>query len=949
MADLGTLRPGAGNTTNLPSTGMSVIGAPGGSTALSDDADGTFDGQNTNASGGYEYGRDLADTPANFVSMDAIAIQYRYGWSGTPSNTTWDDVRARIVTSDGATVLAGQASTLIDAWVTIAANITTTTPTNSSAVSMPYVNTGATKAQWDGAILQIKWDRTRSKGGSTEVARVYEAWITGTYTSGPITGVAPLTGTGTVTATASAERQGVAPLTGSGTITAVGTVVQSPKAYTTFSGSASGGWDTPELGGDFEYLESGATWAEGSGVGTLSFSASAQGYAYLTSMLELTDTVTLIRFTVDVDNNFTYVVAAARVSGWTGTGHGLDNEEAYWLAANMENTGAIGLTLTKRIAGSEGSLDSGGGYTAVESAGSFVAGEYWWLELTVTGTSLEGRVWKDGTSRPSSAQITGTDNDFAQGVGGAGAYNGGAGTKTISYNDLNVYGTSAGIFGVAALDGTGTIAAAASVAIAAAAALDGTGSITAVASLLKSGIAALTGSGTVAAVGSIELDAVANLTGAGSVTADATVTAEVNGIADLAGTATITANASVEVAAAAALDGTGTVAATASLELEAVADLAGTGSVAAVGSIELEAAAALAGTGSIVAAATAERNAAAALTGSATVTADGFIVGQTNGAADLVGSGAVAAAAALEIAAAADLVGSGTLAADGSLVGTVTGIAALAGTASVTAAASRDLAASAALSASGSVTAQASIEIAAAGVLAGSGALSADGSIVGQTNGIAALTGAATLTATGSIELDAQAALTGAGTLAGVGTREATAAGVLSGSGALQADSQVIRQAIAALVGTGTVTFDGYVLLNKPPTFDLVGALIDVLEPTPTITVDRTRSDALIYRPGLYAFEDSLDQRRPDSQQTQRQDFSVTFVYVVDDPGDALGTKQRAVRAALDAKASSYLAAIAAARNDAPWWNLAATIERTRVRGLATRGFAIRVTGYRVL
>ena len=189
MATLPTLRPGAANTTGLPigSPTPTIIANPGGATALSDNADGTFDGQNTNSSGAYQYGRELADMPSDFGTMATLSISLRYAWESAPSNTTWDSLQCRVMRSDGVTVLAGATSTESTSWKTVASSITTTTPTTSTASAWTYVDTTATKAVWDAAIVQVQWNRTRSKGGDSLGMRVYEGFITGTYNVGAVT------------------------------------------------------------------------------------------------------------------------------------------------------------------------------------------------------------------------------------------------------------------------------------------------------------------------------------------------------------------------------------------------------------------------------------------------------------------------------------------------------------------------------------------------------------------------------------------------------------------------------------------------------------------------------------------------------------------------------------------------------------------------------------------
>lgn len=180
MADLGTLRPGAANTTGLPTTG-SIIGNPGGSTALSDDSDTTFDGQNTNSSGTYQHGRELGNTPSDFGTMATCLIQCRTAWEGTPTNSTWDDVAGRIMASNGSTVLAAADSGGTFQSMGNPPETTTYGLRPASPQAFSFVNTTADKTAWDGAIVQFQWIRTRNKGGDSLGCRISEGYVTGTY------------------------------------------------------------------------------------------------------------------------------------------------------------------------------------------------------------------------------------------------------------------------------------------------------------------------------------------------------------------------------------------------------------------------------------------------------------------------------------------------------------------------------------------------------------------------------------------------------------------------------------------------------------------------------------------------------------------------------------------------------------------------------------------------
>jgi hypothetical protein len=180
-------------STTLPTTGVGNSAAPNGWNSAPNGAltligasgqDTDFGFVNTNTTGTYTQGYELGDMPSDFDNMTStLAIQLRYGWSATPSNTTWPSLTARIVS--GSTILA--AATSGGDFQSIATSITTTTPTNSSAISFSYVNTSASKSDWDAAVVEILIERSRSKGGSTNEQRVFALSVTGQYNVASVT------------------------------------------------------------------------------------------------------------------------------------------------------------------------------------------------------------------------------------------------------------------------------------------------------------------------------------------------------------------------------------------------------------------------------------------------------------------------------------------------------------------------------------------------------------------------------------------------------------------------------------------------------------------------------------------------------------------------------------------------------------------------------------------
>lgn len=136
-----------------------------------DDTDYVYDATNSTHEGSCYFS--LGDMPTDFVTMKTCTINLRYAWqSGTQTNA-WTTLRARIYKSDGTTALTDKTD--------IASSITTTTLTNSGAISFTGVDTAATKADWDGARVYIYFNITKSKSGDTLRKMVSGAEVKGTY------------------------------------------------------------------------------------------------------------------------------------------------------------------------------------------------------------------------------------------------------------------------------------------------------------------------------------------------------------------------------------------------------------------------------------------------------------------------------------------------------------------------------------------------------------------------------------------------------------------------------------------------------------------------------------------------------------------------------------------------------------------------------------------------
>lgn len=172
------------------------------------------------------------DNPSSATSL-SVRLQYALQ-SGTRTNT-WSSLEATLVDSGG--------SALSDT-VTLATNITTTTPTNSSVVNFTGLNTTAGQSVWLGAQLRISITISKSMGGDTLEKQVFAAEVTGTYD-------AAVAVTGSMAATES----------GADTFAASGTVTD-PAITGTFAATETGA-DTAAATGDVLVQGSGAATETG--------------------------------------------------------------------------------------------------------------------------------------------------------------------------------------------------------------------------------------------------------------------------------------------------------------------------------------------------------------------------------------------------------------------------------------------------------------------------------------------------------------------------------------------------------------------------------------------------------------------------------------------------------------------------------------------------------------
>lgn len=131
--------------------------------------------------------------PADFATMDTLTASCR----ANVFNYSDDTVSFRIRIMNGSTVLAasGSAGGMITLITTAGWNGATNVDKNQTGV-FNYVNTTATKAQWEGATVEIQQGYSASMANDGANIRADRVWFDGTYAAGTpsdtITGVADL-------------------------------------------------------------------------------------------------------------------------------------------------------------------------------------------------------------------------------------------------------------------------------------------------------------------------------------------------------------------------------------------------------------------------------------------------------------------------------------------------------------------------------------------------------------------------------------------------------------------------------------------------------------------------------------------------------------------------------------------------------------------------------------
>jgi len=118
----------------------------------------------------------IADT--DFVTMDTLTVDIECALTGTGDDG--HQLLCKITRADGTTLLASGAA--VQDTIVVVSNVTNTTDAYSGPVAFTTVDTSATRADWDGALLEIGQFYSRSGTRDGNAIRVDHVRINGTYT-----------------------------------------------------------------------------------------------------------------------------------------------------------------------------------------------------------------------------------------------------------------------------------------------------------------------------------------------------------------------------------------------------------------------------------------------------------------------------------------------------------------------------------------------------------------------------------------------------------------------------------------------------------------------------------------------------------------------------------------------------------------------------------------------
>lgn len=149
-------------------------------------ADGLAVGSNDNLTTSIFTSFSLSNVNADFGNINTLSFRVRYRVIGAQTNTR--NLKIRIETQnthpDVPTLLAAADSS--STTQVVANGITNTAFQNSAVIAFTYVNTAASKVEWDDAIVILELQIVKNMGGDTNGVQVDTLEITGTYTAATV-------------------------------------------------------------------------------------------------------------------------------------------------------------------------------------------------------------------------------------------------------------------------------------------------------------------------------------------------------------------------------------------------------------------------------------------------------------------------------------------------------------------------------------------------------------------------------------------------------------------------------------------------------------------------------------------------------------------------------------------------------------------------------------------
>ncbi len=361
----------------------------------------TFDGGGSSDSDGtiVGYAWDFGD------GSTSTTAQATHSFAGAGSKTV-----KLTVTDD-----RGGQNTATQTFTVSAANVLPTAKIVASCTNLTCNFDGTTSTDTDGTIASYAWSFGDLAGSTSTLSKP-----SFTYTA---------SGTYTVTLTVTDNASGTNTTTQNVMVTAP-TVTQ--YAQDLFGRTATGAWGSADVGGAWTVGGGAANFSVASGAGQMNLAAAGSQPSAFLNTLSLGDTNTVVDFSVDKaatgGGNYVYVSARHKSTG------------EYRLRAKLLATGAMQLSLTKVVSGTETVLATG------SVPGTFAANTPMRMRLQVSGTTtvaLTGKMWAAGTAEPASWQVTANDatSPLPAGAPGVMAYLSGSSTNApavVSWDNLSV-------------------------------------------------------------------------------------------------------------------------------------------------------------------------------------------------------------------------------------------------------------------------------------------------------------------------------------------------------------------------------------------------------------------------------------------------------------------------------------------------------------------------------